>query len=483
MSELVTRFEMVRRDAPGRILIHAPGAGIEWSAEALWQAHQRYAGRLDQIGVGSGDLVLSAAGNTAASVALLLACRAVDASLLPADSGTALPELLALADRLGAAALCLPEAVVVADPRLDTERAIRLDGGLCLCPANDVNRRGYAGSALLKLTSGSTDIPRAAVTTEAQLIADSARIAAAMGIATADVQMATIPVSHAYGCGNLVMPLLLQGTPIVLHDSFAPHQLLADARRFGARVLQGVPFMFQFLVSTPPGEAWPASLTWLISAGAPLPPATVRAFHDRFGLKIHSFYGTSEAGGIAFDGDADIDEGGTVGAPLPGVTVTLLDEEDVKGRIHVASTGVALGYSDGPDDAFTRDGFLTGDYGSWDGKGRLVLAGRVSSFVNVAGQKVRPDEVEKVLRTMPGVADVRVVGADDPRRGEQIVACIVAERSGTIPAIAVRRYCAGRLAPHKIPRAIVFLEIIPTTARGKVDRAALAGIVRAQLSV
>ena len=80
---------------------------------------------------------------------------------------------------------------------------------------------------------------------------------------------------------------------------------------------------------------------------------------------------------------------------------------------------------------------------------------------------------------MPGVADVRVIGAEDPRRGEQIVACIVAERAGTIQALAVRRYCAARLAPHKIPRAIVFVDTIPTTARGKVDRAAMAEIVRA----
>jgi len=483
VSELVTRFEMVRRDKPGRILIHAPGAGLEWSADDVWEAHQRYAACLDQIDVGSARVVLSAAGNTAASVALVLACRAVDASFLPADSGMALPELLALAERFGASALCLPEAAVEADPRLDTDRMVRLDGNVCLCPTRELNRRGYPGIAFLKLTSGSTDTPRAAIASEAQLVADTTRIAAAMGITGADVQMATIPISHAYGHGNLVIPLLLQGTPIVLHDSFTPHQLLADARRFGARILHGVPFMFQFLVSAPSGDSWPASLTQLISAGAPLPPAIVRAFHQRFGLKIHSFYGTSESGGISFDGDDEIDERGTVGTPLPGVTITLLDQHDVKGRIHVASTAVTLGYSDGPDDAFTGEGFLTGDYGSWDDKGRLVLAGRVSSFVNVAGQKVRPDEVEQVLRTMPGVADVRVVGAEDPRRGEQIVACIVAERSGTIQAIAVRRYCAGRLAPHKVPRTIVFLETIPTTARGKVDRTALAGIVRAQLSV
>ena len=127
----------------------------------------------------------------------------------------------------------------------------------------------------------------------------------------------------------------------------------------------------------------------------------------------------------------------------------------------MASSGVANGYADGPDEAFADGGFLTGDCGRWDDRGRLSLAGRVSSFVNVAGHKVRPDEVEQVLRAMPGVADVRVIGADDSRRGEQIVACIVAERAGSIPALAVRRFCAARLAPYKIPRAVVFVGTDP----------------------
>ncbi len=466
MSEIVACFEMVRSSAPDRTLIYMPATGAEWSADHLWQAHQRYAERLTQMGVGSGDLVVSAAGNSAASVAILLACRAVDAAVLPADSGTAPNELLALAQRFGARALLLP-AGAAHD----------------LSPGPETTRRRYPGAAVLKLTSGSTNVPKAAIVSEAQLIADSARIAAAMNVMPSDVQMATIPVSHAYGLGNLIVPLLLQGTRLVLRDSFVPQQLLGDAGRYRARVFQGVPFMFHYFLLMPSTVEWPRSLTSLISAGAPLQPETVRGFHERFALKIHSFYGSSEAGGIAFDADDEIDGSGTVGAPLPDVTVTLRDTEDVKGRIHVASNAVASGYADGPDDAFADGGFLTGDCGRWDAGGRLLLAGRVSSFVNVAGHKVRPDEVEEVLRAMPGVADVRVIGADDSRRGEQIVACIVAEHAGSIPALAVRRFCAARLAPYKVPRAVVFVGTIPTTARGKVDRAAIADLVRAQLSV
>jgi long-chain acyl-CoA synthetase len=482
VSEIVTRFDTVRRSAPARTLVSVPATGSEWSADDLWQAHQRYAERLTHMGVGSGDLVVSAAGNSAASVAFLLACRAVDAAVLPADSGTKSHELQALAQRFGARALFLPTAAVP-DLRFEAAHTLLLGEPMCLYPTRDVQQRRYAGSAVLKLTSGSTNIPRAAVTTDEQLIADSTRLAAAMNIMPVDVQMATIPVSHAYGLGNLVMPLLLQGTPFVVRDSFIPLQLMTDARRSNARLFPGVPFMFEFFLSLPPTVEWPPSLTSLISAGAPLKPETVRAFHARFGLKIHSFYGTSESGGIAFDGGDEIDDSGTVGLPIPGVTVTLRDQEDVKGRVHVASSGVATGYTDGPADVFTDGGFLTGDYGTWDERGRLALGGRVSSFVNVAGHKVRPAEVEDVLRAMPGIADVRVIGAEDSRRGEQIVACLVAERAGTIQELAVRRFCAARLAAHKIPRAIVFVDAIPTTARGKVDRTALAHIVKARLSV
>jgi acyl-CoA synthetase (AMP-forming)/AMP-acid ligase II len=153
---------------------------------------------------------------------------------------------------------------------------------------------------------------------------------------------------------------------------------------------------------------------------------------------------------------------------------------DGAGRIHVRSEAVSSGYTSSTPDGFDEDGFLTGDYGAWDDAGRLTLLGRVSSFVNVAGRKVQPDEVEQVLRTMPGVADVRVVAAADEQRGQQIVACIVANRND-ISVLTVRQFCAARLAAHKVPRTVIFLDAIPLTARGKTDRHALDDLVRARL--
>jgi acyl-CoA synthetase (AMP-forming)/AMP-acid ligase II len=278
-----------------------------------------------------------------------------------------------------------------------------------------------------------------------------------------------------------MMPLLMQGTAIVLRESFVPHQLPADARRFGARLFPGVPFMFDYFLANSPVGGWPASLQRLMSAGAPLLPSTVRAFHERFGVKIHSFYGATETGGIAFDDSEDVDDSGTIGRPLPGVEVTLRSDGEM-GRIHVRSAAVATGYTDATNEGFTDGGFLTGDYGSWDADGRLTLRGRVSSFVNVAGRKVHPDEVEQVLREMPGIRHVRVVAAPDAKRGQQIVACIVANGASVTP-LTVRQFCAARLAPHKIPRSVVFLDTIPLTGRGKTDRAALDELIRSRIRV
>jgi long-chain acyl-CoA synthetase len=240
--------------------------------------------------------------------------------------------------------------------------------------------------------------------------------------------------------------------------------------------------MFEYFLANPPEDGWPRPLQFLISAGAPLASATVRAFHERYGVKIHALYGASETGAIAFDGSDEVDDTGAVGTALPGVTIALRDaQQSVPGRIHVQSDAVADGYSDGTRDGFVDGGFLTGDYGAMDDRQRLTLVGRASSFVNVAGRKVQPEEVERILRDMPGIRDVRVVAAPDPRRGQQIVACIVADPAAQVSVLDVRRFCSARLASYKIPRSIVFVDALPITPRGKVDRAALDDLVRHRL--
>ncbi len=470
MSELVESFHRTRRDAAHRPLIFLPGHARAMTATDIWSHADVYIRQLTRVGVGRGDLVVSATGNRPDAIALLLAARSLELALMAIDAGATRVEVLALATRFGAGAIVLsPEGPPTISPT-GTLDVLTCQG----------ERRTYPGAALLKLTSGSTGAPKAAFTRESQVMADGRQVAATMGIGPVDTQLAVIPLSHAYGLGVLVMPLLLHGTPIVLRESFVPQHMAADVRETGARRFPGVPFMFEYLLEHPPAGGWPTGLDRLVSAGAPLSPTASRAFSERFGVKVHGFYGTTESGGITYDDSDDPDVVDTVGRPLGGVTISLRPEDDVPGgRVHVRSPGVSDGYVGSRED-FTDGGFLTGDYGTIDDHGRLTLAGRVSSFINVAGRKVQPAEVEATLRALPGVADVRVVGGHDAKRGQHVVACIVSRATGPITALTVRQFCAERLAPHKIPRAVVFVDAIPLTARGKTDRDALAALIQSR---
>ena len=483
-SEIVERFHRIRHDRPQRPLIHLPGTRATVTAEDLWTLALRQRMVLERLGVTHDQLVIAQIGNRPAAIALWLACRQLGTALMPADAGTPRAELSALAARFGATVAIVAPASTAdglgeATDFPDDLSVVRIRGGE---PKPDV----YKGAAALKLTSGSTGLPKATFTLESHLVEDASHITTAMEIRPDDCQIAVIPLSHAYGLGNLVLPLLLQGTAIVLREAFVPQQVLADGAAYHARVFAGVPFMFAHFAAHTGRAAWPRSLHSLISAGAPLDPATATAFTRTFGIKIHSFYGASETGGITFDDSPDADGTPTVGRAMPGVTVTLRPEEGGPadgGRVHVAGDAVASGYAgrdEAAADGFIDGGFMTGDFGRFDSHCRLILTGRVSSFINVAGKKVQPDEVEQVLRTMPGIEDVRVLGAADAARGQQVVACVVARHD--ISAAAIRHYCASKLAAHKVPRTILRLEGIPLTERGKTDRAKLEALMREQLA-
>jgi acyl-CoA synthetase (AMP-forming)/AMP-acid ligase II len=472
----INKFASVCRADPDRPLLHLPATETTLTASQLADHGDRYQAGLAALGIKPGELVLCGAGNRRGAIPLVVACWSLGSPILPVDVGTPLDEMFQLADRFRAGAMVLPLSVVAG--RLPD--AVALDDELAVVKRDVSAVPEYRDAALLKLTSGSTGEPKAVLTTEPQLFADSDHIISAMGIEPTDTQLAVIPLSHAYGFGNLVMPLLLQGTAVVLRESFVPHQLTGDARRYRARAFHGVPFMFHHYVANPPPGGWPPSLTLLVSAGARLELDTIHGFHDAFGVKIHSFYGTTESGGIAYDASDNVPRVATVGRLLPGVTVELRPDDGVPdgyGRIHVAGSAVARQYV-GTNDSTDLDagGFLAGDYGLITERGELVLVGRVSTFVNVAGRKVQPDEVERVLRQIPGVTDVRVLAAPDAVRGEQIAAVVAGHADLTLTSI--RLHCARELAPHKIPRIVVRVDAIPLTVRGKTDHRALSDLVQ-----
>jgi long-chain acyl-CoA synthetase len=235
-----------------------------------------------------------------------------------------------------------------------------------------------------------------------------------------------------------------------------PRAIEAGLVATGATVLPAVPALFRGLLSV---SALPETLRLCLSAGAPLDPAVGKEFHARFGRKIHTFYGASECGGICYDGTEEIPgEPGFVGLPLAGVRVEML-EAAPSSRIRIRSGAVGIeGGVFEPADLLARD-----ERGFW-------IVGRESDQINVAGKKVNPVEIERVIAGARGVREVVVCGVEDPARGHEICALVAGEGD----AAEMRRHCQAILVPWKIPRRFVFVPEVPTNARGKVSRKEIA---------
>jgi long-chain acyl-CoA synthetase len=313
------------------------------------------------------------------------------------------------------------------------------------------------------------------------LVNDGRHIIEAMGIEPTDINFTCIPLSHSYAIGNVVMPLLWQGTRVALRQSFNPRQFVRDVADSGATVFPGVPFMYERIMSLELIDRLPASLRLLITAGARIDVGTISWCREHLNRKVHSFYGSSETGGIAYDDSEDVSDPLHVGRAMPETTIAIRRSESgpSAGRIFVEGNAVASGYAQAKGDpvsAFSGGGFLTGDLGYLDDSSRLVLTGRASSLVNVAGRKVDPAEVERRLLELPGIADARVLGMSCDTRGQQVVAFLV-RTDAALTSLAIRRGCAETLSPHKIPRRFVFVDRFPVDARGKVDRRALQRLV------
>ena len=185
-----------------------------------------------------------------------------------------------------------------------------------------------------------------------------------------------------------------------------------------------------------------------------LTPAVAQAFFDRYGLKIHNFYGSSETGGICYDrtGTASL-SGRSVGQPLAGVIVTVK-----AGHVTVASKAVA-----------TRSGrWRLGDFGEWNARGELVLLGRAGQDANIGGKKVHPLEIERVLRDLPGVTDAAVWLRHDAGRD-----LLVAGIETALSQVDIERTLSAKLPAWKLPRTYVIAREFPRTARGKLELAAL----------
>jgi acyl-CoA synthetase (AMP-forming)/AMP-acid ligase II len=253
----------------------------------------------------------------------------------------------------------------------------------------------------------------------------------------------------------------------------------------------GVPTQVALMLRDPEFDSFDLScVKSILFGGGPLTPSLAQEARERFHAPVATRYACTESGiglGTALDADEE-DAVVSVGHPLPGVELTLLDEDDRAvspgdvGAVCLRSNAAMTGYWQDPEAtraAFTADGFVrTGDLGWVDDRGRLRLVGRAKEMYVRGGYNVYPVEVEAVLANAPGVAAVAISPRTDELMGEIGVACVVPRDPAAPPTLdELRAYASDSLARHKLPEAIVVVDALPLTAAEKVDRRTLADTI------
>ncbi len=425
-----------------------------------------------KVGLSAGDVVALWLPNSWEFIATFLAIVRIGAIGLPVNLHWRHAERTWLAGRVRVTAVITSGADVQAWSGIILDsRVVRSDDPAVWSAAEADGldfpvRRFEDDPALYLTTSGSTGCPKIVPRTHRIVRAGAAIVARALGEVAKRRFLSVVPFYHANGVNNSMRMPLLHGGTVVPMRGFTPAALIETVVRNRIEVLIGSPFIFHMLVDHGAGPEDFSSVNLCLSSGAPMGQALAALAKDRLGLRVRQLYGSTQTGTISIERGDEAEREGSVGTPLDGVEVRILGG----GEIAVRSAAVTHGYFGEPDENACRfrDGFfLTGDLGALEPDGSLSIQGRIRRWINAAGVKVDPVEIEEVLRVLPKVAECHVTGLRDRRQTEMVKAIIVVKPGLSLTRKEVVEHCRARLAEYKIPRVIEFTEGGRTETTGK----------------
>jgi acyl-CoA synthetase (AMP-forming)/AMP-acid ligase II len=347
----------------------------------------------------------------------------------------------------------------------------------------------------LLYTAGTMGKPKGVELSHANLLEVAARTARALGLGPSDRVIGVTAFFHVFGLGPGILGCVLSGSSLILQSGFGAAETLALVQRHRATVHYGVPTLF----STGLHERRAAtldlsSLRVALVAGGPVSDELVRAVEREICPDVRVAYSLTESASVVSmtaPPDPPAKRSQTVGRPLPGLEVMVLDNQggplpvESLGEIAVRGPGVMSGYYRQPQETrrvLREDGFLlTGDLGLVDEDGYLHLVGRRREVIIRDGFTVYPREVEDRLEGHPAVREAAVVGIPDDVLGEAVCACIVPVEGAIVTGPEVKDWCRVILADYKVPDLVRFLDDFPRTGNGKPRRVELARMMRAEL--
>ncbi len=341
--------------------------------------------------------------------------------------------------------------------------------------------------AFLTYTSGTTGPPKGAMNTHGAVVFNAETFRQWFYLDETDVVLGVAPLFHITGLVAHLATAFHLAIPVVLGYRFDARTVLELTERHRATTtVASITVFIAFMNAADAEERDISSLTKIYSGGAPIAPATVEAYEQRFGAYIHPIYGltetTSPSHAVPFERRAPVDQATgalSVGVPTFNVVSRVVDEDGrdlppgETGEIVIAGPQVVPGYWEQPEEtehAIPGGQLHTGDVGFMDRDGWFYVVDRKKDQINASGYKVWPREVEDVLYSHPAVLEAAVVGVPDPYRGETVKAFVSLKAGNSLDETELISFCRDRMAAYKYPRAVEFLDEIPKTASGKVLR-------------
>ena len=474
----------------GRLAAYHPERPALWFRGAwltygeLYLRARKAAGSLRALGVAKGDRVGLIAWNHPAYLDLLFAGPLLGHILTPFNHRLSLPELKALHAYAEPKVLFYGEGFQEVAQALDP-KALPLEALLEGEEAPEEVRVDLEDPALLLFTGGTTGLPKGALLPYRQLLVNALETAFAWGLSREDRYILATPMFHA-AINALATPLLYLGGQVVVEERFRAEEYLELVRLHRPTLFFLVPTMYQMLLEAQAfAETDFSSVRFAISGGAPCPAPVREAFRER-GVRFKQGYGLTECGVNCFTFELEEAERypESVGRPMPHLWARLLREDGKEagvgeaGELWLSGSVVMKGYFRRPEEngkVFVWDGerlwLRTGDLAYRDEGGRFYVVGRRKEMFISGGENVYPVEVERVLYDHPAVKEAAVVGVPDPRWGEVGAAFVVLREP--VPAETLRAFLKARLAGYKVPKHLIFLEELPKTGPGKVQKEAL----------
>lgn len=446
------------------------------------------AASFERMGLAEGDSIAIMCRNHRGFLEAMLAASKAGVASIFLNTMFSGPQLVEVVASEGAAAVVhdvefasllegLPDdvATIPADAP-NTEDGRSLEGMIASPPARP-SARGGRNTRFIILTSGTTGKPKGARRSSPRGLGPIAGLLDRIPHRSGETMVVAAPLFHSWGFVNAILGITL-GARLVLDGRFDPARTMELVDTHRAEVLVAVPVMLQRILELD-GESRlghsSGSLEITTLSGSALPGDLATRWMDRFGDNLYSLYGSTEVAFVSIAGPTELRrDPSTAGFPPRGTEVRLLDDDSGEvapgstGRIFVR-TGMAFeGYTGGADKE-RIDGFVSsGDVGHFDDDGLLFVDGRDDEMIVSGGENVFPAEVEDAIARMDGVVEVAVVGVDDERFGQALVAWVVPADSGAPDESRVRAHVKESLASYKAPRDVFFIEQLPRNATGKV---------------